>query len=515
MMMVTGFIIASLILVIVFVYMNRKKSNEQGKAIPHYSGWPVIGMALDINVSNSIYKFDEMVKRSGHIFSVNMCGKTMVVLNSADLLRKAFSSEQYAKYFNDRPKSSYPRFFRPSGDSLGYTLQASDPMFKLQKKTMIRAIHAYGSGIQKLEDKVLAEMENVLNKIENMETKEFDCSAFLQRSLSNIISLILVGKMIPDGDPDENLPWQKTDATDYFASPIIDTILTALPSLRLLPFTTLGNKYRESLEITRRIADKFFYSIEKKDYGDDDDGGIVQFYLEEQRKEKMVGGDTVFTDERIVSQILETIEAGVITTWSALTNSMLILVNHPECQLKLQKEFDEVIGDGRWPRISDRSQCHYFMAYEKEVHRYTPLAPTLIPHVCNDNVLLEGYNVQKDSVIIGNLWYIHHDEKVWGDPWNFRPERFLDDNGHILPPEHPYCRSIFPFGIGDRKCVGETFAKSRYFLYIATFMQHYNFEFPEGAKKPSCDPRNVKDFDCKLTLRAKPFIVHAIKRKLK
>lgn len=29
----------------------------------------------------------------------------------------------------------------------------------------------------------------------------------------------------------------------------------------------------------------------------------------------------------------------------------------------------------------------------------------------------------------------HHDEAVWGDPWEYRPERFLDENGKLLPAD--------------------------------------------------------------------------------
>ena len=35
-----------------------------------------------------------------------------------------------------------------------------------------------------------------------------------------------------------------------------------------------------------------------------------------------------------------------------------------------------------------------------------------------------------------NAHQLHHDAKLWGDPWNFRPERFLDDQGHILSRDH-------------------------------------------------------------------------------
>ena len=44
------------------------------------------------------------------------------------------------------------------------------------------------------------------------------------------------------------------------------------------------------------------------------------------------------------------------------------------------------------------------------------------------------------SQILPNLWGIHHDEKIWGDPWEFRPERFLE-NGALLPGDHKLMQS--------------------------------------------------------------------------
>ena len=49
-------------------------------------------------------------------------------------------------------------------------------------------------------------------------------------------------------------------------------------------------------------------------------------------------------------------------------------------------------------------------------------------------------NTYEHFQIIANIWYIHHDPKIWGDPWNFRPERFLNEDGQLLPREHIYRR---------------------------------------------------------------------------
>ena len=35
-----------------------------------------------------------------------------------------------------------------------------------------------------------------------------------------------------------------------------------------------------------------------------------------------------------------------------------------------------------------------------------------------------------------NLWSVHMDTKIWGDPENFRPERFITQEGTFRKNEH-------------------------------------------------------------------------------
>lgn len=59
---------------------------------------------------------------------------------------------------------------------------------------------------------------------------------------------------------------------------------------------------------------------------------------------------------------------------------------------------------------------------------------------------INGYFVPKDTVILANLWAIHHEHKYWGsDADEFKPERFLTDDGQEIKKwEH-----FIPFSIGN------------------------------------------------------------------
>ncbi|ELU17755.1 hypothetical protein CAPTEDRAFT_134944, partial [Capitella teleta] len=83
-----------------------------------------------------------------------------------------------------------------------------------------------------------------------------------------------------------------------------------------------------------------------------------------------------------------------------------------------------------------------------------------------------------------------HDEGFWGDPHAFRPERFLDEAGNIVPPSHVNRRHMMPFGAGTRVCIGEGLAMGRLFMMIATMAQVFVVE--QGRLKSSWDPRTYQ-----------------------
>lgn len=73
------------------------------------------------------------------------------------------------------------------------------------------------------------------------------------------------------------------------------------------------------------------------------------------------------------------------------------------------------------------------------------------------------------------------DKEVWGDPDVFRPERFIVDGKIHVPP------CFLPFGLGKRRCMGETLAKANVFLFITSMLQKYSFSVPPGDPRPSTE----------------------------
>jgi cytochrome P450 len=76
-----------------------------------------------------------------------------------------------------------------------------------------------------------------------------------------------------------------------------------------------------------------------------------------------------------------------------------------------------------------------------------------------------------------NFQQFHMDKETWGDPENFRPERFLDDDGKLCLKKD----LSLPFGAGKRLCAGETFARNTMFLCYTAILQNFNIKTPDGS----------------------------------
>lgn len=72
-------------------------------------------------------------------------------------------------------------------------------------------------------------------------------------------------------------------------------------------------------------------------------------------------------------------------------------------------------------------------------------------------------------------------KEIWEDPEIFRPERYIKD-GKVQVPQ-----SYLPFGLGKRRCMGETLAKSNVFLFITSMLQRFTFTTPPGEQRPTTE----------------------------
>jgi len=62
----------------------------------------------------------------------------------------------------------------------------------------------------------------------------------------------------------------------------------------------------------------------------------------------------------------------------------------------------------------------------------------------------KGYFFPQDTILIHNAHYKYYDPKIWRDPEQFRPERFLSPDGKTFKKHE----ALMPISTGRRQCLG-------------------------------------------------------------
>lgn len=119
----------------------------------------------------------------------------------------------------------------------------------------------------------------------------------------------------------------------------------------------------------------------------------------------------------------------------------------------------------------------YMSAVVNETFRLSSILPGNVLHSTLGQTEIGGYTLPKGTIIMPNLYQVHHDEKYWGDPENFRPERFLNSDGSFRKSER-----VIPFSTGKRVCIAENLAQVEFFMFLTGILQ--NFVLTESPDYP-------------------------------
>ena len=135
--------------------------------------------------------------------------------------------------------------------------------------------------------------------------------------------------------------------------------------------------------------------------------------------------------------------------------ALVELLANPEKMALLQNELAEVVGNTKLVSISDLPNLPYLSAVVKETMRMHPALPLLVPHrLVTQSCELLGYEIRANTQVYINVWAIGHDPSVWDNPWEFRPERFLDSSPLASISVRGVNFDFLPFGSGRRMCPG-------------------------------------------------------------
>lgn len=170
-------------------------------------------------------------------------------------------------------------------------------------------------------------------------------------------------------------------------------------------------------------------------------------------------------DDRSLRDNLRTLLfAGHDTTAIILAWALWFVHRDPAVLTRLRGLLDELGPDVEPERLA---QLPYLNAVIDETLRYRPIN-TETQRRLRRPYTLGRWQIPTDRLLCISQVVLHHRDDLWDRPAAFDPDRFLGQ------PPSPAIYS--PFGGGDRRCLGATFARYEAAIVLGTALREFTFE---------------------------------------
>jgi cytochrome P450 len=280
------------------------------------------------------------------------------------------------------------------------------------------------------------------------------------------LTLGIVAKALFDAEIDEEV--RQIGEAMAVTVTMFDRARTPLaPLLNRLPLPS-NFRFRRSL---KRVVETVERMIEQRRAGGEDRGDFLSILLNARDAE---GGG--MSDQQVRDEAITLFSAGHETTANALVWTWYLLAQHPQVERRLHGELDSTLPD-RPPTADDVPKLTYTRAVVSESMRLYPPA-WIVGRQARADYRAGDYMVPAGGVVLMSQYVVHRDARWWPDPLLFKPERWADKSAMDRRPRYAY----FPFGGGQRSCIGEPFAWAEAVLLIATLARRWRLRLTPGQK---------------------------------
>jgi cytochrome P450 len=214
---------------------------------------------------------------------------------------------------------------------------------------------------------------------------------------------------------------------------------------------------------------------------------LASFALIDERRRLPSGdrGDSILTDllaethedgqplsdREIRDAVVTLIIAGHDTTAIALAWALEQIVPQADVVARIHDELRRVT-DGVMPRAEHLQRLEYLDAAIRESLRVRTMLP-FVTRVTKRPFVAAGQSYPAGISLCPCSYLVHHRADLYPAPEQFRPERFL---------ERRYAaHEWFPFGGGNRMCLGMTFALYEMQVVLSTLFTRVRLERPPGS----------------------------------
>ncbi|KAH8268819.1 hypothetical protein KR018_010471 [Drosophila ironensis] len=422
----------------------------------------------------------------------------VVVVLGHEMVREV----QLQEVFEGRPDNFFLRL-RTMGTRKGITCTDGKLWYEHRNFAMKQMRHV-GYGRCQMEQHIEREAEELMAQLGRTQEQAIEPVTWLAQSVLNVLWCLIAGKRIVSEEDSTlhrllDLMNRRSKLFD-----ICGGLLAQFPWLRhLAPDRTGYNLIRQ---LNAELYGFFMDTIEEhrrqlEKNAAPKEGDLIYAYLQEMEN----AGDesSSFNETQLVMTILDFFIAGSQTTSNTINLALMVLAMRADVQAKLFAEVSANMASDAtdaFPHLSRRESFDYMDAFIMEVQRFFHITPITGPRRALWPTKLGGYDIPKNATILIGLRSVHLDSKHWGDPLEFRPERFISAEGKCFKDEY-----FMPFGMGRRRCLGDALARACIFSFLVRIVQNFRLVLPAGETPSMVLLPGI-------TLTPKPYKVQFVKR---
>nr|XP_022336356.1 cytochrome P450 2B4-like [Crassostrea virginica] len=430
--------------------------------IPGPYAWPLIGNLFQfIRMGTKRHvKILSLREKYGDIFRMYIGPYLVVFVCGYENIQDAFV--KHAAQFSNRPNwlPDIRNRFATGGPGLVWS---NGERWKKIRRFALQSMRDFGVGKKSLEEVIQDEAKTLSDTFTAKENEAIsDVKRMMTKSISNVIHHVVFGFRYSHDDEKFQSLVESLDLIFKGPGPIV----ASLPGICQIG---LGSRSRDRVKAQKLLLEYTKHQIaeHEKTFDENNLRDFVDLYIQSCKED----GEKNTQANHLFRIIIELFAAGTETTGTSLDWAFLYMIIHPEIQQKCFEEIKQVVGADREVRFSDKPHLPYVEATLQEVLRIGNIASSSVPHTATENVQIAGQLIPKDAIVMAVLPSSHLDASNFSQPYQFRPERFIDDTtGKVCRDDH-----LIPFSMGPRICPGESLAKTEMFLVFSNLIQKFQF----------------------------------------
>jgi len=184
------------------------------------------------------------------------------------------------------------------------------------------------------------------------------------------------------------------------------------------------------------------------------------------------------TEDQVRDELLSLTSTGYETIGDALAWTLYLLARHPDVEAKVLDEVSAVLGGGE-PAAEDLGKLTYTRQVLNESMWLYPPTWIFVRMALGPDTLPSGAPVAAGHKLYLSQYVVHRHPRYFPEPERFDPGRFTAE----AMSAHPRF-SYFPFGGGQRLCIGEQFAVLEMQAVLSQLLPAFRFELAAETVEP-------------------------------